>query len=54
MKSIALFLALFLFCTSAFPQKSMTFQEAEKIGIYQQLDSIYHGGIDSDSTKIYL
>lgn len=29
----------------------MTFQQAEKIGIYQKLDTLYPGGFDSDSTK---
>lgn len=29
----------------------MTFKEATEIGIFQKLDSLYQGGIDSDSTK---
>lgn len=51
MKKLALFLTILLLYTCAFAQKSMTFQEAEKIGISQKLDSLYHSGIDSDSTK---
>ena len=51
MKNIVLsFLFLFL-ATVAFPQKSMTFGEAEKAGIFKSLDQMYTGGVDSDSTK---
>ncbi|WP_394992870.1 hypothetical protein [Emticicia sp.] len=51
MKKTSLILTFFLFSIYAFGQKSMTFQQAEKIGISQKLDSLYRGGIDSDSTK---
>ena len=47
----ALLLIFILLNICTFAQKSMTFKQAEKIGISQKLDSLYLGGIDSDSTK---
>jgi hypothetical protein len=35
----------------AFSQKGMTFQQAKDAELFNELDSLYHGGIDSDSTK---
>lgn len=51
MKEIYLILLLISSGSYAFSQKSMTFKEAQEIGIYPQLDSLYRGGIDSDSTR---
>lgn len=50
MKLIYLLACLMLFF-GANGQQSMTFEEAKRIGIYEQLDSLYRGGLDSDSTK---
>ena len=51
MRKITFIITLILLNICAFGQKSMTFKQAEKIGISQKLDSLYRGGIDSDSTK---
>ena len=31
--------------------KSMTFDEAKRLNLYEALDSLYKGGLDSDSTR---
>jgi hypothetical protein len=51
MKKISLILTFLFFNICAFGQESMTFKQAQKIGISQKLDSLYRGGIHSDSTK---
>ncbi|MBB6005212.1 hypothetical protein [Arcicella rosea] len=51
MKKIGLVLVFVLFNMVVFGQESMTFKQAEEIGISKKLDSLYRGGIDSDSTK---
>ncbi len=51
MKKISLIFTFFLFSIYGFAQKCMTFRQAQEIGISQKLDSLYRGGIDSDSTK---
>lgn len=51
MKKIVLIWVFVLFNICAFSQESMIFKQVEKMGISQKLDSLYRGGIDSDSTK---
>jgi hypothetical protein len=51
MQTTITLLILLLSNSLAFAQKSMTFQQAKDEGIFQQLDSLYRGGTDSDPAK---
>jgi hypothetical protein len=50
-KISGLFLIILLFSVCGYAQKSMTFEQAKILGITNELDSLYPGGVDSDSTK---
>jgi len=50
MKSFCL-LVFMLWPLISIAQKSMTFQEAQKAGIFERLDQRYKGGLNQDSTK---
>ena len=47
----ALLFLLVLWPLLGIAQKSMTFQEAQKAGIFERLDQRYKGGLNQDSTK---
>jgi hypothetical protein len=51
MKTTILLCCLFLVQLATKAQTSMTFKLAEQTGIAPKLDSLYVGGIDSDSTR---
>jgi hypothetical protein len=50
-RKVILVYIVMLLNSGAFAQRGMTFQQAKESGIFNELDSLYLSGIDSDTVK---